>query len=203
MNNIEIIFGFMVALQIASLAIIYLRLRTLSRHLSAKKTKSEASTNTTIEVEKQSIERIQQQTEKLFTQVVQDASQKFHGDLEETSKRLNALIVRITTDVVERELEEYREGLSQARTEAINSMQQMQQAVEQHQKALEADVDTEVAKRRAYLIERLDQHLSQAVSMYLVEALGKGADLGAQRGFILQSLEGRKADLKKEMNDEV
>lgn len=201
MDRIELIVMAVLVVQVAALLILWLRLQLLAKRIAASQ-KPEVKTAQTLQVEEQSIQRIQQQTEALFQGVVKDASQKFHTDLEETSKRLNALIVRITTEVVERELEEYRQGLTQARSEAIAALKQMQTAVEQHQKELEADVDSEVAKRRQYLIEQLDKRLGQIVSAYLVEALGKGADLGAQRGFILQSLELHKEDLKKELKGE-
>jgi flagellar biosynthesis/type III secretory pathway protein FliH len=151
---------------------------------------------------KEELEKLQQSTKVVFEQAVDAASKGFHADLAATSEQLNKLIVRLTTDVVERELEEYRQGLAAARADALKSLQQMQTSVEERQKSLEADVDGELAKRRAFLMEKLDQRLGAAVAAYIVESLGQGADLGAQRSFLLENLERHKDDLKKELAGE-
>jgi hypothetical protein len=91
--------------------------------------------------------------------------------------------------------------LSAARESALTSLKEMQGAVEQKQKDLEADVDTELGKRRQVLMERLDKQLGAAVAAYIVESLGVNADLGAQRAFLLENLERHKKDLKQEIAD--
>ncbi len=145
------------------------------------------------------VELLKNSTRELYTKAVNEAAADFHGDLQATSRQLNKLIIRLTTDVVERELEDYRKSLAEARAQALASLQNMQQAVEQKQKDLESDMDGEMAKRRQYLIERLDKRLGEAVAAYIVESLGQGADLGAQRAFLLESLERHKDDLKREI----
>ena len=75
----------------------------------------------------------------------------------------------------------------------------MQTAVDSKRKDLEADLDAELVKRREALSARIDKKLGAAVAAYIVESLGKGTDLGAQRKFMLESLERHKADLKKEI----
>ncbi|TAK89157.1 hypothetical protein EPO04_03600 [Patescibacteria group bacterium] len=161
---------------------------------------SEAELRQQIEAQQQAmLKRLQEETQSSFEQSVSESSKLFRSDLAETSKKLNTLIVRLTTEVVERELDEYRQSLVAARQQALTSLQQMQQSVEEKQRALEADVNSELAKRQQYLLERLDQRLGQAVTSYLVEALGQGADLGAQREYLLAQLEAHKDELKKEV----
>lgn len=134
-----------------------------------------------------------------FETAVKAGTDQFGRDLADTSAKLNQLIMRLTADVVERELEAYRKGLSDARARALASMQKMQAAIEQRQASLETDVDSEMTKRRQYLAERLDKKLGEAVSAYIVESLGQGADLGAQRSFLFDSLERHKEAIKQDL----
>jgi hypothetical protein len=157
--------------------------------------------NATPHLTQADLDKLNTQAQTAFAKAVEEGAQTFHADLEGTSEQLNKLIIRITTDVVERELGEYRDSLAKAREAALGSLAQMQSAVEQKQKDLEADVDAELAKRRQYLMERLDRRLGAAVAAYVVESLGMNADLGAQRAFLLENLEHHKKELKQEVLD--
>lgn len=146
--------------------------------------------------------KLQQDTQAAFKFAVNDAAQKFHEDLAATSKSLNQLTLKLTTEVVERELEDYRKGLAEARAQALGSLAEMQKAVGEKQKALETDLDAEIAKRREFLIAKLDSKLGQAAAAYLVESLGQGVDLGAQKTFLLENLERNKEALKKDLSND-
>lgn len=147
--------------------------------------------------------KLEQLAEQAFQAAVETSTAKFGSDLDETSKRLNQLIMRITTEVVERELEQYRQSLAAARTAALESLSNMQSAIEQRQSDLEHDVDAELAKRRAVLEEKVERKLGEAVAAYIVDSLGQGADLGAQRAFLLENLERHKAELKTSLHEDV
>lgn len=151
----------------------------------------------------QDLEQLKTQARQAFQTAVDEGATTFHADLQGTSEQLNKLIIRITTDVVERELEEYRKSLKDAREHALESLQNMQTAVDTKRKDLEADLDAELVKRREALSARIDKKLGAAVAAYIVESLGQGADLGAQRKFMLESLERHKPDLKKEIESGV
>ena len=147
-------------------------------------------------------EHLQQQAAATFEAAIAKATGQFGKDLDATSSRLNALIVKLTTDIVERELKDYKEGIEAARTSALESLGALQAETIERQKSLQRDIETEVAARRKQLLERVDQRLGEAAVAYIVESLGQGADLGAQRGWLLDSLERHKADLKKDLADE-
>lgn len=196
----ELLFAIIGLQLVIAIGLVVLVLRTRKPHQVATKVASEAEVRQQIETQQQEmLKRLQDETQRSFEQAVTESSKQFRTDLADTSKKLNTLIVRLTTEVVERELDDYRQGLVAARQQALTSLQQMQQSVEAKQKELEADVSTELAKRQAYLLDRLDKRLGQAVTAYLVESLGQGADLGAQREYLLSQLEAHKAELKKEV----
>ncbi len=143
--------------------------------------------------------RLQTSTQEAYRQAVAAAAKGFHQDLATTSTQLNKLIVNLTTDVVERELEDYRVSLANAREQAIAALRKMESTVEQKQTELEGDMDAEMVKRRQYLMDQLDKKLGAAVAAYIVESLGIDADLGAQRSYLLANLERHRDELKREI----
>ncbi|HEX7259961.1 MAG TPA: hypothetical protein VF272_03450 [Candidatus Saccharimonadia bacterium] len=147
-------------------------------------------------------ERLEKLASQAFEAAVASATDRFGKNLDETSGRLNDLVTRLTTGIVEKELEVYRANVDEARKAALASLANMQNIVETQQQTLQKDIDRALAERRDYLIERLDKKLGEAVAAYLVDSLGQAADLGAQRAFLLESLERHKADLKNEFSDE-
>lgn len=203
----EIIFLSVIAIQsiiVIGLGIALLRQPHHDHHEKKQVDKTHAGSQESAPVDlprltDQDLEQLKTQARQAFQTAVDEGATTFHADLQKTSEQLNKLIIRITTDVVEKELEEYRNNLKTARENALNSLQEMQTAVDSKRKDLEADLDSELVKRRDALSARIDKKLGAAVAAYVVESLGMGADLGAQRKFMLESLERHKADLKKEI----
>jgi hypothetical protein len=148
------------------------------------------------------LEHLQQQATATFEAAITKATGQFGKDLDATSSRLNALIVKLTTDIVERELQDYKQGIEAARQSAIESLGRVQAETLERQKSLQRDLEAELSQRRGQLLERVDSRLGEAAVAYIVESLGQAADLGAQRAWLLDSLERHKADLKKDLADE-
>lgn len=156
-----------------------------------------------VKLSEEKIAALEAQTQAAFEQAVANASQRFNQDIAGTSQRLNDLIVRLTTGVVEDELSEYRKGLETARSSALASLQQMQQTVDQQQEALQGDMVAAVQKRQAELTQRMEAKFGTVVANYIVESLGQAVDLGAQRDYLLASLERNKEALKKDVTGEL
>jgi hypothetical protein len=138
-----------------------------------------------------------------FEQAVTEATGEFKQQVQGSSQRLSDLAVRLTTKVVEEELEVYRTELALARDAAIKSLKEMQVAIEAKQQELEKGIDHEIVERKKHLLERLDAHLGTAVAAYIVESLGQGVDLGAQKSYLFDSLERHKVELRKDLSDEL
>ncbi len=148
---------------------------------------------------KQTITHLEQETQAAFKASVEQASEHFNRDIAKTSQTLNELIVKLTTTVVEEELVDYRRSLSEARTVALQSLTGIQKTIKQQQALLQADMEAAIKNRQAELMERLDEKIGTVVANYMVEALGQGVDLGAQRDYLLASLERNKEALKKDI----
>jgi hypothetical protein len=166
-------------------------------------TKSSTPVPPPAKLSEETIARLEQQTQAAFESSVQRASQHFNQDLDVTSQKLSELIVRLTTSVVEEELSQYRKGLVAARASALQSLASMQKTVEEQQTVLQADMQAAIKNRQAELLQRLDKKIGVVVTNYIVEALGQGVDLGAQREYLLASLERNKDALKKDISGEL
>jgi flagellar biosynthesis/type III secretory pathway protein FliH len=175
----------------------------IKRHPAKKSQSPSAEAVLPAQLSPERIAQIEATTQAAFEAAVQRASQRFDQDLGTTSEKLNQLIVRLTTDVVEKELTDYRQGLADARAAALESLRQMQATVNQQQATLETDMKAEMDKRKAYLVERLDRRLGEIATSYIIESLGQGVDLGAQKTFLMDSLERNKEALKKDILGDV
>ena len=127
----------------------------------------------------------------------------FGADLHGTSKQLTEQVSRLTTKVIEEELEAYQKTLEEVRQVAIQAMNQIREAVEHQRIELRQGMEQELATERQHLVEKFDAKMGDVISSYISEALGSGVDLGAQMQFILTSLEAHKADIRKDLTDGV
>lgn len=152
---------------------------------------------------RETVARLEARTQAAFQTSVDQAIQHFQQDIDKTSASLNELIVRLTTAVVEEELVQYRQGLAAARTSALSSLTGMQQAVDDQQALLQADMRAAIDRHQTELLERLDRDIATIATNYIVEALGQGVDLGAQRDYLLASLERNKTALRQDITGEL
>lgn len=134
---------------------------------------------------------------------ITESTTTFGTDLQATSKRLSEQVSRLTTTVIEEELEAYQKTLEQVRKAATEAMDQIHQAVEHQRVELRQGMEAELAAEKKALADKFDAKLGDVVSSYISESLGSGVDLGAQMQFILTSLEAHKADIRKDLLDGV
>ncbi|HVQ43961.1 MAG TPA: hypothetical protein VMT30_03265 [Candidatus Saccharimonadia bacterium] len=130
---------------------------------------------------------------------IAEASQGFGVDLKATSTRLGEQVSRLTTTVIEEELEAYQKTLEEVRHAATEAMEQIHQAVEHQRVELHAGMEAELAEEKKHLADKFDAKIGDVVSSYVSEALGSGVDLGAQMQFILTSLEAHKEEIRKDL----
>lgn len=152
-----------------------------------------------VEVDAAMAAQLRQELEAGYRQQIQTATAAFAGDLAQTSQKLSQQVERLTTEVISTELEQYQKTLEQVRGVASAAAQQLQAAVAQQQADLQKGLEEAVAAERDRRIASLDARLGEIVSSYLVESLGSGVDLGSQAGYIMQALEQRKEDIKRDL----
>ncbi len=132
-----------------------------------------------------------------------EATQTFGTDLQATSTRLSEQVSRLTTSVIEEELEAYQKTLEEVRHSATEAMDKIRQAVDQQRVELRQGMEADLAAERERLVARFDTRMGDIVSSYIAESLGGGVDLGAQMEYILSSLESHKDEIKKDLTSGV
>ncbi|HEX3081952.1 MAG TPA: hypothetical protein VHQ86_01740, partial [Candidatus Saccharimonadia bacterium] len=130
---------------------------------------------------------------------IDEATKTFGVDLQNTSGRLSEQVSRLTTKVIEEELEAYQKTLEEVRHVATQAMEQIHQAVEHQRVELHQGMEAELAEEKKHLAAKFDDKMGDVVVSYISEALGSGVDLGAQMQFILSSLEAHKDEIRKDL----
>ena len=128
-----------------------------------------------------------------------EATATFGEDLKGTSTRLSEQVSRLTTSVIEEELETYQKTLEEVRHTAVEAMDKIRTAVEQQRVELRQGMEADLAVERGKLSAKFDTKMGDIVASYFAESLGGGVDLGAQMQFIMASLEAHKDELKKDL----
>jgi hypothetical protein len=130
---------------------------------------------------------------------IAEATATFGADLKATSGKLSEQVSRLTTTVIEEELEAYQKTLEEVRKVATQAMEQIHQAVEHQRVELRQGMEAELAAEKKLLADKFDAKMGDVVASYIAESLGSGVDLGAQMQFILTSLEAHKDDIRKDL----
>lgn len=130
---------------------------------------------------------------------IETASAHLGEELKATSARLNEQVVRLTTNVIEAELEGYQKTLEEVRKVSNETMKQLYHSVEEQRVELRKTMEQELAEERQQLVARFDTRMGEIVASYITESLGGGVDLGSQMAYITETLEANKAALKKDL----
>lgn len=156
-----------------------------------------------VQVSEPTADELEAKLKAAYETKIGEATQAFSDDLKSTSTKLSELVSRLTTDVIEKELEAYHQTLDGVRKTATEAMDQIRAAVEEQRVELRKSMEADVATEQARLIERFDAKMGDVVTSYIAESLGGGVDLGAQMQYILTSLEAHKDEIKKDLTNGV
>lgn len=165
----------------------------------AKQAAPAATVAPIVRVEPPTAAELQAKLKAAYEAKIAEAVQGFGVDLHATSQKLSEQVQRLTTTVIEEELEGYQKTLEEVRKSATAAMDQIHQAVEHQRAELRQGMETELTAEKKILADKFDAKMGDVVASYISESLGSGVDLGAQMQFILKSLESHKEDIRKDL----
>ncbi|MGH7196852.1 MAG: hypothetical protein ACREGJ_03775 [Candidatus Saccharimonadales bacterium] len=145
------------------------------------------------------VSQVQKQASEQLHQTVHDEAQRLQQSVAKQVDQLVAQVNETTTAAISQEFEKYQISLQGLRDQSIEQFSQLQQELDQRRDQLLAELDKEVAKERERRLNQFDERLNSVVASYVAESLGNQVDLGAQMSYILQSLQKRKEDIKRDM----
>ncbi len=184
-------------LVISVLALVFVFVRHINPHLPDKATTKTPPAAPVITPP--TAAELEAQLKLAYEHQISTASQQLGVDLKATSGRLSEQVERLTTNVIEEELENYKQTLEEVRKVATETMEQIHQAVEAQRTELHTSMEAELAEERKRLVAQFDTRLGDIVASYVAESLGGGVDLGSQLQYITQTLETNKEELKKDL----
>jgi hypothetical protein len=132
-------------------------------------------------------------------QVVVKSSEMLQASLAATISGLNKKTEEMATITLSQEFEKYQASFAALREETIKEFNDLQKQLEQRRADLTVELEDLVAKDREERVDAFNARIGDVVSSYLVEALDKGVDLGAQSKYIIHTLEAHKDDIKKDI----
>ena len=100
---------------------------------------------------------------------IHEATEVFGTDLTATSKQLSDQVKRLTTTVIEEELEAYQKTLEQVRQAATQAMDQIHQAVEHQRVELRQGMEAELESEKKALADKFDAKIGDVVASYISE----------------------------------
>jgi hypothetical protein len=159
-------------------------------------------------------ERLVHAAQVSFEAVVQRSAVELDDKLNATSIQLDKQLRRVGDEIINDEMQRYKQRLDELRNWTQNSMSGAEKEMAQHQadlKAklaarqaeLEAKLNEDIAAEKQLLVEQLDTKVGDAVTSFLIETLQHNVDLGAQTPYLTAMLEEHKAELVKEVKDEL
>lgn len=128
----------------------------------------------------------------LFERIINENAEFLQQDLRLTSSQLNEFMKKEMTTKVQGELDKYAQSINDARNLAIESIKKTTNALEEQRKVLGDQVQEEITKEKAKMIESFEKELTEIVSHYIVAAIGDEIDLNDQLDYILADFETNK-----------
>lgn len=189
-------------LVLAGISLILLALVLIQSHqlkAAAAKSAEQSDKPKPLRVAQPTAEELDRRLREAYSAEIDRATKTFGTDLAATSTRLSEQVSRLTTTVIEEELEAYQNTLQQVREVAAQAMDQIHATVEKQRVELRHGMEAELAAEKQRLADKFDAKFGDVVSSYISESLGSGVDLGAQMQFILTNLEDHKEEIRKDL----
>lgn len=149
------------------------------------------------EVKKQ----LQERATTNFENIIDKYSTQLQKDLRASEDNLHAGMEKLSAALVKLETDRFQAELTKLRQEAETADKTTETALGEEKAKLEADLKAAIEAEKQKRIALLDTKIADAVTSFLLEALGHEADLGAQEKYLLSQLETHKAEIIKGVTD--
>ena len=130
-----------------------------------------------------------------FEKIINDNAMFLQQDLQLTASNLNEFMQDEIKKVLKEEFAKYEQSIEGAKEVAIQSIQKTQKLLEDHRQAMSKQLQAEVEKEKQAQVHRFEEHMSQIVNHYLLNAIGNEIDIDDQMDYIFRRLEDNKVDI--------
>lgn len=149
-----------------------------------------------------------------FKAVLNKTAIRLEKDLRDTAVKLNKQLDKVGTNILLNEMKRYRMDLEMLRKQAESVINSAQADVVKHQaelkenmaiqqKELEEKMKTDIDNQKKFIIKQIDTKIADSVTSFLTETMQHNIDLGAQIPYIISTLDNRKSEIIKEIDNEI
>lgn len=143
--------------------------------------------------------QVQQRADAQLEQAVQQAAHHLQQSVEQGVQQLAGHINDIAANSLNKEFEKYQLSLEDLRQETMQQFSGLQKELAERRSQLFQQIDSEAAAEREKRMQAFNNRINDVVASYIAETLGNRVDLGAQTPYILESLQKRKDDIKRDI----
>jgi len=134
-----------------------------------------------------------------LSKAIAESSGLVRSSLAATINSLGEKAEEMATITLSQEFEKYQTSFAALREETIKEFADLQKQLDKRREEITAGMEASFTKSQEERIDAFNARIADVVSSYLVEALDKGVDLGAQSKYIIHTLEAHKEDIKKDI----
>ncbi len=151
-------------------------------------------------------QRLLETAESNFQKVLERTAIALQGELDNTSKHINAELEKFGAKIINDEMTRYNQDLDKLMHQTEVSLNSAQTDIDKHQAELtskiaeqqtilEAQLAEKMAAQEQTMLQNLDTKLADAVASFLTETLQHNVDLGAQSTYLTTMLDEHKAEI--------
>ncbi len=145
------------------------------------------------------VQKLSEEAENNFRNLLARAWEGLDKELEETRGELKKEAKELVVNTFNKEAEEMRKAIADARNNTINSLTKIYEDTEKKKRELEKQAEKEVEEYKKKRIQQFEERMDEVVSQFLIENAGKAFDLDKQRDYILKMLEQHREELKNDI----
>lgn len=127
-----------------------------------------------------------------FEKIIGENAMFLQQDLRLTTSQINEYMKQEITKTLQEAFTKYEESITDAKEQALESIQKTQLAVEQQRELMGEQLEREISNEKQRTLERFDNNMADIVNHYVLEAVGNQISLEDQLEYILAELERNK-----------
>lgn len=136
-----------------------------------------------------------------FEKIIGENAMFLQQDMRLTTSEINEFMKQEITKTLKDAFEKYESSISDAKDQALESMQKTQSAVEEQRKQMTEQLGKEIAAEKQRILGNFHENLAEVVNHYVLAAIGNQISLDDQLEYILAELEQNKQAIVDDINN--
>lgn len=140
-------------------------------------------------------QQMQEKARSNFETIIDKYAGQLQKDLRASEANLTARLDKLSADIINKETSRYKQELASLSQDISSTDKSTIADIKQQEAAMQSSLEQELTAEKDRRLAQLDAKIADAVTSFLLEALGHEADLGAQEKYLLAQLEAHKSEI--------